>query len=508
MPQPPLPRRKLLPPGLISWVSVWIAVALAGAAAEPDWKRIDALAAESLSRWNAPGCAVAIVHRDRVVFSKGFGVRELGNPAPVTPRTVFAIGSTTKAFTTAAMAILVDEGKMDWDDPVSRHLPGFRLSDPHATSLVTLRDLVSHRTGLSRNDLLWYGSPNTSRDILERIAHVRLNRPFRSAWQYQNIMFLAAGEAVAAASGMTWEAFVDRRIVQPLGMRNTSFTPAAAIANADHATPHRKKEGALKAIPWRNLDNIGPAGSINSNVEDLARWMQMQLAGGRPVIQGKTFQETHTPQMAMRPEDWGRNFTDETNQISYGLGWFLQDYRGHHTVNHGGAIDGFRAQITLLPRDNYGIVVLANLGEANMPEALRWKIVDHLLGLPPKDWDGFLLEREKAAEQKADAARAQRETDRVAGTKPSLPLAEYTGNYRQISYGTTRVSLKGDSLHLDWSSFSLPLKHYHYDVFQLPKGDLEGLVQFRLDARGRVTAVEMLDGNRFDRVNEPAATNR
>jgi CubicO group peptidase (beta-lactamase class C family) len=475
-----------------------LAISFSAAAVDP--AVIDRLAQESMKAWSAPGVAVAIVGPDGILYSKGYGVKRLGSADPVTSKTIFAIGSTTKAFTVAALGTLVDQGRLNWDDPVRKHLPEFRLADPSATELVTIRDLVSHRTGLSRNDSLWYGSPWSREEILDRISRVALTKPFRSAWQYQNIMFLAAGQAAARTAGaIDWEELVQRRIFDPLGMKDTCFHPPAADdAGNAFAAPHAKRGGKVQVIPWRNIDNIGPAGSINSNVEDLAKWVQVHLNEGKPILEPATLLEMHTPQMAMRREEWGRNYTDETNQMTYGLGWFLQDFRGIHTVNHGGAIDGFRAQITLLPKQKQAVIVLANLGEDNMPEALRWKIVDHLVAAPAgRDWDRFLIERGERA-----AAATRISPKRVEGTKPSLPLSAYVGDFREPAYGIARVTQTSKGLELAWSSSRVALEHHHYDTFVSKDPRFSGLVNFGLDAAGNVSRVSF-QGVEFYRMPPP-----
>jgi CubicO group peptidase (beta-lactamase class C family) len=456
---------------------------------------VDRLAKASLEAWKAPGAAIAIVGPDKIVYMKGYGVKKVGAPDAVTTKTVFAIGSTTKAFTSAAAAMLVDEGLLQWDDPVRKHLPEFRLSDAAANELVTVRDLLSHRTGLARNDGLWFGSPWQREEILDRVSRVPLTKPFRSAWQYQNIMFLAAGQLVTRVAGTRdWEELVQRRILGPLGMRDTSFTPDDAIRNADHAWPHAKRKGQLEIVPWRNLDNIGPAGSINSNVEDLAKWVRVHLNEGKPLLKPASFEEMRTPQMAMRREDWGRNFTDESNQMTYGLGWFLSDYRGEHVVHHGGAIDGFRAQITILPKQQLGIIVLANLGSENMPEALRWKLVDHLLKVPQeKDWDAFLIKREPKDPPKLR---------RIPDTKPSLALTSYAGDYQDAAYGIARVTATAKGLELAWAGDRVPLEHFHHDTFEMKHPRLEGYVPFALNAAGAVSRLTF-QGVEFRRM--PAA---
>ena len=477
------------------------AIPLAAFSQSLNTSRIDSLAEAALKAWQAPGCAVAIIQGDRVVYQKGYGVKELGKPDPVTPKTVFAIGSTTKAFTTALLAMLNDEGRLAWDDPVRKHLPNFALADPLANEMVTVRDLVSHRTGLSRNDALWYGSPWSRAEIIEHIGLVPLTKPFRSAWQYQNTMFLAAGEVTGAASGSTWDALVEKRIFDPLGMKGTSVSTLDAVAAADHATPHVKREGRVQTTAWRNIDNIAPAGSINSNLEDLTAWLRLQMnegvaANGARLISARNMREMHTPQMAMRPEDWGRNANDQTSQMSYGLGWFLMDYRGRHVVNHGGAIDGFRANFTMLPKERIGIIVMSNLGDDNMPEALRYSILDELLGVADsKDWNAYV---KSVAGPGPEAAQVEREKNRKPGTKPTLELGTYAGLFQDPAYGVARVSYEAGKLYLDWNGAHNPLEHYHYDTFLAD----QAFVAFQLDAKGVPGSLEYL-GQTFRRTRSP-----
>lgn len=481
-------------------VLLLLAAAANAAAADIDPAVVDRLARDSMQAWKVPGVAVAIVDPSRTVYQQGYGVRTLGKPEPVTPRTVFAIASTTKAFTAALIGMLVDEGKLDWDDPVRKHLPEFRLADPSASELVTVRDLLSHRTGLARNDSLWYGSPWNRDELMDRVTRVQLTKPFRSTWQYQNLMFLAAGQVAVAASGArSWEELVQKRIVGPLGMVSTTYS-TNDVHNDDVASPHAKRQGKVTQIPWLNLDNIAPAGSMNSNVEDLARWVRVHLNGGKPLaLSEKTVREMHSSQMHMQQAQWGRNFTDETNQMTYGMGWFLQDFRGEHIISHGGAIDGFRAQITLLPKQKLGIIVLANLGSDNMPEALRWKLVDHILKTSDrKDWDAFLIDRG------AKAAAAERfDPKKIPDTKPSLPLTSYVGDYSEPAYGTARISMTGKGLlQVEWAARRATLEHLHFDTFAIRNGTLEGLLTFRLSAKGEVESMRFQDQT-FTRVAKP-----
>lgn len=464
-----------------------------------DQAALDAAMNEAMKHWQTPGSAVVVVRGDEVVYLKGFGVKDIKTKEPVTPDTIFAIGSTTKAFTTAAMAMLVDEGKMSWDDPVRKHLPWFRLGDPLANESVTLRDLVTHRTGLSRHDLLWYGSPWGRDEVIRRIGFVSLTQPFRSVFQYQNIMFLTAGQAVGAASNSTFEDFVQRRIFNPLGMKSASLSANVAEKAPDHATPHQKQVGKIDVMTWRNIDNVGPAGSINASVRDLSNWVRLQLGDGifegKRLITAANLREMHTPQMVVRLEGRWKIFfpEEETNQVSYGLGWFLSDYRGRQLVMHGGTIDGFRANIMLFPKAKLGLAILTNLNGTQMPEATGYQLADLLLGLPKKDWHAYVGAQAKAFEAEQVKAVTARFAARKKETKPSLPLAAYTGAYEDPAYGRALISIDGEKLVIQWSNFKSKLDHFHFDTF-LAKDDRLATEQivFTLGADGEVNEMQFL----------------
>jgi len=478
---------------------------VAGLTAGPvDVRALDRVVEQSMKAWGVPGCSIAIVQNDQVLLVKGYGVKELGKPEKVTPETIFAIGSTSKAFTTAGMAMLVDEGKMNWDDPVRKHVEFFKLMDPMANELVTLRDLVTHRTGLSRNDLLWYNSPWSREEIIRKVAFIKPTAPFRTLWQYQNIMFATAGFAVGKAAGTSWEEFTQKRIFDPLGMKSTSMTTINIEKTPDHATPHVKnRQKAVQTTQWRNLDSISPAGGINSTATDMAQWLRLQLGdgamGARRLISVKNTREMHTPQMVVRPEDWGRGYNPETNQMSYGLAWSIQDYRGMHVVSHGGAIDGFRATVTLIPKERLGIVVLANLGEDNMPEALRWMILDQMMGLSARDWNEMLIDRGRKQEETQETSEKLIEEKRQKFSKPSKSLEHYTGTYEEPAYGRALVMLDDGKLRFTWSNYRGSLDHYHYDTFRVRAPRMNGLARFELNANGDVTSLEML-GVEFTKV--------
>ncbi|HKQ78155.1 MAG TPA: serine hydrolase [Blastocatellia bacterium] len=496
---------------LVSSFIITIALSLSASAQTADRAALDALMNEAMKHWQTPGSAVVVVRGDEVVYLKGFGVKDVDTKQPVTPDTIFAIGSTTKAFVTAAMAILADEGKMRWDDPVRKHLPYFRLSDPLANENVTLRDIVTHRTGLIRHDLLWYGSPWNREEIIKRIGFVPLSYGFRTTFQYQNIMFLTAGEAVGAASGSSWEEFTQRHIFGPLGMKSANFSALKAEQSPDHASPHSKQGGKTEAIKWRNLDNVGPAGSINASARDLSNWIRLHLndgvVGGKRLISSENLREMHTPQMVIRNEGrWKLFFPEsETSQLSYGLGWFINDYRGHKLVMHGGTIDGFRASVMLVPKSKVGVAVVANLAGTQMPEATCYNIVDLMLGLPKKDWNAYISEEAKNLEAAQAKNQLARFGKRHSNTKPSRDLAAYSGVYEDRAYGTAQVLLDGDKLIIKWSNFKSSLDHFHYDTFTAADDALKGeQAIFALGADGEVSGMNFLGVN-FKRSKAKAA---
>lgn len=464
-----------------------------------DTPGIDAAMNEAMKFWQTPGAAIVVVKNDQVIFLKGYGVRDVKTNAPVTPDTVFAIGSTTKAFVTGAMAMLVDDGKMNWDDPVRKHVPYFRLSDPLASDNVALRDIVTHRTGLIRHDLLWYGSPWSREEIVRRIGFVPLSYGFRTTFQYQNIMFLTAGLAVGNASGSSWEEFTQRRIFDPLGMKSASLSTAIAEKSADHATPHLKKGSAVEPMPWRNIDNIGPAGAINASVRDLSNWIRLHLnegeLDGKRLISAENVREMHTPQMVIRNEGrWQLFFPPtETSQLSYGLGWFINDYRGRKLVMHGGTIDGFRASIVLVPSSKLGVAVLTNLNGTQMPEAACYIIVDLLEALPKKDWNGSIAESAKQLEAETNKALLTRLGARKKDTKPSRELAAYVGTYEDAAYGKAEISLVDGGLVISWSNFKSKLEHFHFDTFNAVQDRLAfEQAQFTLGTDGDVNGMNFL----------------
>ena len=468
----------------------------------------DAYAERALRDWRAPGAAIAVVKNDSVVFARGYGVRALGKPDRVDANTLFGIASTTKAFTAGALAMLVDEKKLSWDDPVTRYLPWFQIEGPYITRELTVRDLLTHRTGLPRGDRLWYASSFSRTEVLHRVRRLEPRWSFRSHYGYQNIMFMAAGEVVAAASGMSWDDFVKSRIFTPLGMTRTSTSIRSLDGQSDVAMPHELRNDTVYVIPWRNMDNLGPAGSMNSSALDLAKWLRLQLASGvyrgRRLMSDSVVLEMHSPQTVIPMGKESREMFRDTHFMAYGLGWSLRDYHGRQMVSHGGVIDGMRTEIGLIPEEGLGIVVLANLDGTNLPTALLYRALDAYMGAPERDWSKVLLDARDKAEAKDDSARKEFEAARVPNTHPSLSLGSYAGTYSDSLYDDINVKLDGTSLVATMGpSYTGDLSHWHFDTFQVRWRDSSlgtSYFTFVLGADGKVKKLSVESLGDFERL--------
>jgi len=473
-------------------------------------QNFDKLATDTMSSWKIPGLALVVVQNDRVVYMNAFGVKEIGKSDPVTPDTLFEIASTTKALTATAIAILVDQKKADWDDPVHKYVEYFHLSDPCADSMVTVRDIVSHRTGLSAHDDLWDFTDWTREQLIRSVATVKPTRSFRSGYLYNNIQFALAGEVVAAASKMPWEDFVRTQIFEPLAMTHTRTSFADWNASS-HATGHQwsSETQRVSVQPFIDYTRIAPAGAIKSCVRDMAQWLRFQLAGGtidgKRLISAGALDETHTPQTVIRLQGIGKDANPDTNLMSYGLGWTIQDYRGQLLVAHAGALNGYRTQVALLPKQNAGIAIMENVGRGYGIIALRNEIMDQLLGSPTRDWNQLFLDLDRKGNAEALAKKKERDAKRHLNTTPSRELQAYAGTYTDPAYGTATVTADANGLTLHYYRLNIPLTHFNYDTFsaELPEEDIDEKVQFQLGTDGEVKTMTLF-GQAFARVSEAA----
>jgi CubicO group peptidase (beta-lactamase class C family) len=473
----------------------------------------DDYVARSMAAWRVPGVAVAVVRNDSVVLVRGYGVRTLGRPDPVDARTLFAIGSSSKAFTATAVAMLVDQGLLKWDDPATQYLPGFQLYDPYATRELTVRDLLTHRSGLTASDLMVY-DPHLTRDsVLRRVRYVKPTYSFRAHYGYQNLMYLAAGQITARLLGRSWDDVIRDRIFTPLGMTasNTSVTLLDRLP--DVATPHDEIDDTVQAIPYFNLDVIGPAGAINSNVLDMAQWVRFQLAGGtvagKPLLSAGAFEETHTPQTIVPLEGFWKQVAQDTHLLNYGMGWYLHEYHGRFIVQHGGNIDGMSALVALMPEERTGLVILTNLNGNDLTYALMYRVFDAYLKRAPKDWSAILLKADRELRAQGREELKKREAARVTGTSPSLALDRYAGTYHDSTSGDAVVRKEQAGLVLQFGTLVADLTHWQYDTFQATWRQRrlgKSLVTFTIDSEGKTAELKAEGLADFTRTPERADT--
>lgn len=473
----------------------------------------DAQVARAVHDWKAPGFAIAIVKDGAVVFSKGYGVRDIAAPGSVDTRTLFAIGSTTKAMTAAAVGILVDEKKVGWDDPVTKHLPWFALKDPAVTRELTVRDLLTHRAGLPNADFLWYGQANSRRAILEKVVEIEPAYSFRSSFIYQNVMYAAAGAVVESASGVPWERFIEQRVFRPLGMTDSVATMAGLENRPNRAVPHFLIDGAVTRISNASVDGVAPAGSVWSSVDDMSKWMRLLLGNGRiegrRVLSPEVVAELFRPQTQVTKEAFYPTAAlTKPEWTTYGLGWFQQDYAGLKVDFHTGSIDGMVAICGLIRARGIGVYILSNLDHAELRHALMLTAFDRLLGRPARDWSGEMRGLYAGLQKQQDEEAAREETRRTAGTAPSLPLSAYAGLYADPLYGEVTVTPApaGAGLRIRYgSAFEGVLEHWNFDTFRARwdavwRGSAHA--SFILDPAGNVRELRLM-GSTFRR-SEPA----
>jgi CubicO group peptidase (beta-lactamase class C family) len=471
---------------------------------------LDAYVAGAVRDWRVPGLAIAVVHGDTIVLAKGYGVRRVGRPEPVDAHTVFAIGSTTKAMTATLMAMLVDSGRAGWDDPVIDHLPEFRVQDPYVTREMTIRDLLTHRGGLPETDFLWEDTTTTFAEILRRLQYVSPAYSMRSEFVYQNVMYATAGHIEANLTGTTWDDLIRRRLFGPLDMTDTKTSTHQLDSTGDVATPHARVHDTLLAIPWHNLDGIAPAGSVNSSVADMARWIRFVLdsdrVGGNRLVSAAAFREMFTPQVVV-PLDFYPAWKDVGQPVvTYGFAWFLFEYRGHRVAMHTGSIDGMSAIVGLLPDDRVGVVVLVNEDHAELRHALLLRTFDTYLGGTNRDWSTDLRRLYDSLDRQADSAQRAEDAARVPGVTPALPLDRYVGTYRDSLYGTFVVRLDGSSLVGRLGSLLGDMEPWGYDAFRFRARDWTRatvLITCVLTPAGRVSELRFADGRHYEGVADP-----
>jgi CubicO group peptidase (beta-lactamase class C family) len=468
---------------------------------------LDIYIANAMKTFDVPGTAVAIVKDGKVVVSKGYGVRKSGDRTPVDEFTMFAIGSNTKAFTTAALATLVDEGKLAWDDHVYERLPGFVMYDPYVSHEMTIRDLLTHRSGmgLGEGDLLFWPHTTYTRDeIIYKLRFMKPQSSFRSRYAYDNLLYMAAGQIIPAVTGTSWDDYIRQRIFTPLEMAHSTTSSKAFKAGDDFAAPHSRVDGKLQAIPLEDLDNVGPAGSINSCAADMAKWVQVQLNRGKFVDrQGRLFSEQRSremwaPQTILPTGDLPPGLAGlKTNFADYALGWGLRDYHGRKLVGHTGGVGGFVSRVMLVPDENLGVVILTNAEETGAFDAILYHVLDHYLHIPATDWiTGFKALKDQDENDAAETMK-KAEGTRAGNSQPSLPLEKYAGTYSDAWYGpiTIRIENGGLVIRFDHTPGMIgDLQHWQYETFKAhwrTRTIEDAFVTFSLNPDGAIDSARM-----------------
>jgi CubicO group peptidase (beta-lactamase class C family) len=489
---------------LLAVVLTLPAALVAQSTAPPD---LDAYVASSMKTFDVPGMAVAIVKDGKILVAKGYGVRKLGDPTAVDEFTTFGIGSNTKAFTTAALATLVDEGKLSWDDPVYQRLPGFVMYDPYVSHEMTIRDLLTHRSGmgLGEGDLLFWPHTTYSReDVIYRLRFMKPQSSFRSHYAYDNLLYMTAGQIIPAVTGTSWDDYVRQRIFAPLSMNHTDLSTTAYKAGGDYASPHSRVDGKLQVIPFEDLDNAAPAGAINSCAADMAKWVQLQLNRGKYVDHdGRLFTEQRSREM------WtGQTILPigdppaplaglKANFADYALGWGLRDYHGRKLVGHTGGVGGFVSRVMLAPEENLGVVVLTNAEEGGAFDSILYHVLDYYFHLPPTDWIAGFKAVKDQDEKEATETMKKAEGARDANSKPSLPLEKYAAVYNDAWYGPITIRLENGGLVMSFDhtpGMIGDLQHWQHDTFKAHwrvRTIEDAFVTFSLNPDGSIDSARM-----------------
>jgi CubicO group peptidase (beta-lactamase class C family) len=464
----------------------------------------DAYMEQTLKDWNTPGVGVGIVVNDKLVFAKGYGYRDYEKKLPFTPKTMQPIASNSKLFTAMAAGMLVEEGKLTWDKPVRESVPVIQFYNDQLNNNVTLRDMLSHRTGVTRHDLIWFKSPFTRKELFDRLKYLEPQEPMREAFLYNNLMFAAVGQIIEIKSGKRWEDFVRERIFAPLDMGTTAYTIADMLKQPDYGVPFREKRDSfeLYKIPYyEDTEGVAPAGAIISNIDELSHWlialMNEGKYNGKQVLPASVLKATLQPAIGL-PNTAGEALGYwEVLNSAYGMGRQTASYRGKLLTFHGGDLPGFHSQISFMPNDKIGVIVLVQTDHsAPLYNIISYNVYERLLGMDQTPWSQRQLQQRLANKKASTEARAKAGADRVPNTKPSHALTDYSGEYENPAYGILKIGLQGDQLQFGFHEFHFPMSHFHYDRFDTPDDEQYGKfsVNFRTNPQGDVdNAVISLD---------------
>jgi CubicO group peptidase (beta-lactamase class C family) len=449
-----------------------------------------------LKEWNIAGAGIGIVYKDKLVFAKGYGYREFEQKLPVTPKTLYQIASNTKLFTAVSVGMLVEQGKLDWDKPVHNYVPSIEFYNNELNNSITIRDMLSHRTGISRHDLIWYKSDFTRKELYDRLKYLEPSQPIRQSFLYNNLMYVSSGYIIELLTSKTWETFLQENIFNPLEMKSTVFTVKEMEKNADHSVPYNEKRDTtlLFRIPiYEDTQAVGPAGAIISNIEDMSNWLIALMSNGKfkgkQIIPEKIIKETLEPAVAIPNSGLENKGYKEILNPVYGMGRFTASYKGHLLTFHGGDIDGFHSQISAMPYDSIGVIVFV-IGDQGAPlyNIISYNIYERLLGLDLTPWSERGLKDQKEGKKLGKEGRSKSGSEIIMGTRPSHQLSDYVGQYQNPAYGIINITLADTVLQFDFHNMKLPLKHYHYDRFDTPNDEQWGLwtLNFTTNPQGAI----------------------
>ncbi len=464
----------------------------------------DAYMEQTLKDWNTPGVGVGIVVQDKLVFAKGYGYRDYEKKLRFTTKTMQPIASNSKLFTAVAAGMLVDEGNLAWDKPIRDSVPEIQFYNDQLNSNVTLRDMLSHRTGVTRHDLIWFKSPFTREELFKKLKYLEPQEPIRTTFLYNNLMFAAVGQIIEIKSGRKWEDFVRERIFTPLDMSTTCYTIAGMLKQPDYGVPFREKRDSfeLYKIPYyEDTEGVAPAGAIISNIDELSHWlialMNEGKYDGKQVLPPGALKATLQPAIAL-PNAGGEalGFWELINS-AYGMGRWTASYRGKLLTYHGGDLPGFHSQISFMPNDKIGVIVLV-ISDHSAPlyNIVSYNVYERLLGMDQTPWSQRQLLQRLANKKAGTEARAKAGGDRAPNTKPSHVLGDYVGEYENPAYGILKIGLQADKLQFGFHEFHFPMNHFHYDRFDTPDDEQYGKfsVNFRTNPQGDIdSAVISLD---------------
>ena len=459
----------------------------------------DSYMEQTLNDWNTPGIGVGIVVNDKLVFAKGYGYRDYEHKLPFTPATLCQIASNSKLFTAVAAGMLVDEGKLTWDKPVRQSVPAIQFYSDELNNNVTLRDMLSHRTGVTRHDLIWFKSDFTRKQLFEKLKYLEPEQPMRETFLYNNLMFSAVGEIIELKSGKRWEDFVRERILAPLDMNTTTYTISEVVKHPDHGVPFREKRDSfeLYKIPYyEDTEGVAPAGAVISNIDELSHWLIALMNdgkyNGKQVLPADVLKATLQPAVGL-PNTLGESqgFWELLNP-AYGMGRETASYRGRLLTFHGGDLPGFHSQVSFMPNEKIGVIVLV-ISDHSAPlyNVISYNVYERLLGMDQTRWSERRLAQRLANKKAGTEARSKAGADRVPNTKPSHALADYAGEYENPAYGVLRIGIEDDQLQFGFHEFEFPLSHFHYDRFDTPDDEEYGRfsINFRTNPEGDIDSV-------------------